>query len=75
MSVKMRAKLTIQSIERYQYSEKVNFSAIYGDSKEDNTYTDATPCASANLTITNKDLIGKFNPGDQFYVDFIPINK
>lgn len=75
MSVSMRAKLTIESINKTQYSEQIKYRAIYTNNKEDNSYSDATPCAEASFTITNKELWGKFNPGDQFYVDFVPVVK
>lgn len=76
MSVKMRAKLTAQSVKRLTSGgEIVEFSALYSDNKEDNSYAEATPNASATFQINNKALVGKINPGDQFYVDFTPIAK
>ena len=69
----MRAKMTVQSVTRSSYAEELKFGAEYSNNKEDNSYSEATPSGSISLTITNKALHGKFNPGDKFYVDFTPV--
>lgn len=73
----MRAKMSIQTITKNSYSEIVEMSAVYGGStnKEDNSFAAATPSGSIKLQIDNKELHGKFAPGDVFYVDFIPVPK
>lgn len=79
----MRAKFVINSIERNGtaewQSDKLKMSAVaksdtYPDdgSDEDNTYAKFSPQAELLLTITNPALIGQFNPGEKFYVDFTP---
>lgn len=70
---KMRAKLTIQSVTLNGYSEVLKFHAEYSNNKEDNSYSEATPTASAEFNITNKALHGQFKPGQKFYVDFTPV--
>lgn len=72
MSKTMRAKLTVQSVTDTGYSDVVKFSAIYSENKEDNSYAEATPSASAEFTINNKALRGQIKPGQKFYVDFTP---
>lgn len=74
MSAKMRAKFQIQSVTLNGYSEVVKFSAVYGGSTnaEDNSFSEATPSASCEMTISNKALHGQFKPGQKFYVDFTP---
>jgi len=68
----MRAKLKIESITKNEYNEELKFSAVYGNStnKEDNTFSEATPSASLTMVVSNKELHGKFKPGQKFYVDF-----
>lgn len=74
----MRAKLYVQSITRHEKSETLKFSAVSAKSypndgtDENNTFAKWTPSANLEMTITNPELIGKFNPGQQFYVDFTP---
>jgi hypothetical protein len=72
----MRAKFTIESINSTEYGDQVKFVAKYDckNSPEDNSYSKYTPSADASLSITNPALIGKFKPGQQFYVDFTPIS-
>lgn len=72
---KMRAKLTIQSVTDNGYNDQVKFTAQYSENKEDNSYSEATPSASADFTISNKALRGQFKPGQKFYVDFTPIES
>jgi hypothetical protein len=69
---KMRGKFKIDEVTRTDYAEKLKFSAGYGGDKnsEDNTYSAATPTGSIELSITNKALWGKFNPGEKYYIDF-----
>jgi hypothetical protein len=42
---------------------------------ENNTFAKWTPSARFSLTITNTQLIGKFNIGDEYYIDFIKCNN
>jgi hypothetical protein len=77
----MRAKFKITYIERkYVLTETIYFTAVsksegYPEdgSDEDNTFARWTPSAELRMIITNPDLIDKYLPGDQFYVDFTPI--
>ena len=77
MSKLMRAKMRVASITKNNYSETVEFQAVYGGSTnaEDNTYASATPSGSIKLQIDNKALHGVYAPDDTFYVDFTPIPK
>ena len=72
--MKMRAKFQIESVTQQGCQETLKFRAVYGGStnKEDNTYSEATPSAELTMCVTNKELHGKFKPGDKFYVDFTP---
>ncbi len=42
-------------------------------SDEDNTYAKFSPSASCEIAVANPELIGKFNPGEFYYVDFTPV--
>lgn len=78
MSTTMRAKLQIASVTRYPSSEQLSFNAVCPPSfdkdglHEDSTFSKFSPSASLQIQITNPALLGKFNPGDKFYVDFTP---
>ena len=78
MSASMRAKFVINSIERSgttEYpSETLKMSAVTNGTPEDNTFSKFTPSASLSLTVNNPTLLGQFNPGEKFYVDFTPAN-
>lgn len=74
----MRAKFSVASITKHSDTcETIHFSAVCKSDgypadgvDEDNSFARWTPSASCQIQITNPDLIGKFAPGDKFYVDF-----
>lgn len=77
----MRAKMKVESIHVCEGRETVQMNAVCGTApfgaqgeSEDNTFARYTPSGSVNLTITNPDLIGKFKPGQKFYLDFTEAN-
>jgi len=73
----MRAKLTVHAVTDDGTNVTVEFYAKY-DSKnnpEDNSYSKYTPCATMKMTISSPTLKGTIKPGQQFYVDFTPIEK
>ena len=73
----MRAKLKINSITQFQGMEVLEMAAVCKEggypedgSDEDNTFARWTPTAGLKMSITNPDLLGKFKPGEKFYLDF-----
>jgi hypothetical protein len=79
MSKPMRAKMTVQSVKKILggWYDVVEMSAVYGGSTndEDNSFAKTTPSGTISLNIANKDLMGVYQPGDTFYVDFTPVPK
>lgn len=69
----MRAKLKVQEVTDNGYSDKVRFSAVYGGSAENNSYSKATPTADLTMQIDNPALKGVLKPGEEFYVDFTKV--
>jgi len=75
----MRAKLKVSKVESYTGCENLHFSAVcrsegYPEdgSDENNTYATFTPMAELKMTVNNPKLLGKFEVGQEFYVDFTP---
>lgn len=74
----MRAKMEVREVKpAYTGAETVRMQAVCGTGSfgpegesEDNTYARYTPSGGAELTITNPNLLGKFTPGQKFYIDF-----
>ena len=74
----MRAKLHLESVTHHSHGhETLKFHAVCKSgsypadgSDEDNTYAKFSPSASMEITVANPALIGKFTPGQKFYVDF-----
>lgn len=73
----MRAKAKLISVNKFENSEQLIFNAVSKQtaypadgSDEDNTYAKFSPQAEFKLTVTNPELLGKFLPGEKYYVDF-----
>lgn len=86
MSTPMRAKLRVGSVSPVAQHEGVTTQervVFHGVSRsraypedgldEDNTFARFSPSAMFDIMIANPALIGKYTPGDEFYVDFTPI--
>jgi hypothetical protein len=73
---KMRAKMVLSSVTQYQGSEKYEFNCVGSDKygpngeSEDNTFARYSPSGTLSINVTNPDLLGKFKPGQKFYIDF-----
>lgn len=74
---KMRAKLKLIRIEKYEGSERLHFNAVCKTGAypadgldEDNTFSKFSPSAELSITITNPALNDQFKVGQKFYVDF-----
>ncbi len=80
---KMRAKMRVETITKHGIDSEslllygVSKSDGYPDdgSDENNTFAKFTPNAKLEITIMNPDLVGTFEMGDTFYVDFTPVKK
>jgi len=72
----MRAKFKIVNIQRGETSELLKFSAVCADNygehgeNEDNDFARYTPYGELSMSVTNPDLLGKFNEGEKYYLDF-----
>lgn len=74
----MRAKMQIASITNHGTCETLRFHAVAAKSypadgsDEDNTFAKFSPSASLEIQIANPALLGRFAPGEKYYVDFTP---
>lgn len=81
MSTRMRAKVRVSDFKnRSETQETVIFNPVAkpngypaDGSDEDNTFAKFSPSGRFELTIANPALIGQFEIGDTFYVDFVPV--
>lgn len=79
MATRMRAKMKLTMVTRHENIETLQFNAVgpkgnypSDGSDENNTYAKFTPSGELKLTVTNPDLLGIFNLGDTYYLDFTP---
>lgn len=77
---KMRAKLKLHHIQKHEGSpnETLHFHAVAAGSypadgsDENNTFARFSPSAMLQLQVANPALIGAFETGQSYYVDFTP---
>ena len=60
-----RAKMQCQTID----GSLVKFMAMYSENPEDNSFSQATPSASAEMFITNENALALFQVGEYYYFD------
>jgi len=69
----VRAKFRCDSVTKHSYGhETVKFAAVSSGNKEDNSFSEATPSATLEMTVSNKAVHGAFVPGASYYCDFTP---
>lgn len=76
----MRAKFKLQTVTRHEGQENLKFTPVCKSGgyppdglDEDNTFAKFSPSGSLELTVCNPALLGKFNPGDTYYLDFTKV--
>lgn len=78
----MRAKFYCTNVEKSDDNwhsdpyEKLYFQPVVGEGSEENkSFSKYTPSGYLEMVVTNEQLHGKINQGDEFYLDFIPVTK
>lgn len=78
----MRAKMRINSVKKNEDAEgkttqeTLSFSCVAASnypedgSDENNTFAKLSPSGSLSLTVANPALFGKFDEGEEYYLDF-----
>lgn len=74
---KMRAKMRLSQIQKFETSERLHFNAVgksgsypADGADEDNTYAKYSPDAKFEIQVANPALLGTFEVGETYYVDF-----
>jgi hypothetical protein len=78
----MRAKMKVESVLRMDTCEQLKLRCVCKSgsypadgSDEDNSFAKFSPSGFLELTVANPELIGKFNPGDTYYLDFTKVEQ
>lgn len=78
---KMRCKVKITEVTLDENCDQITAVPVCkpggypaDGSDEDNTFSIFTPSGEFKLTITNPELLSIYRPGQQFYVDWTPVD-
>lgn len=63
------AKTVWSQVPRRVDAEKVRLAVVYDGSDENKAWSSATPNGHLEITITNPDAMGKFEPGKSYFLD------
>lgn len=70
----MQAKLKVQYTTPSGEAEVLVMAPVTNDSEANKSYSKYTPWGKLELSISNPDLIGTFQPGDEYIVDFTKVS-
>jgi len=71
----VKAKFHCEQVTRTEWGAEVpKFRAVYTGTPEDNSYSQATPSASMELTVTNPAVHGFFVPGKEYYLQITQVD-
>ena len=69
-----RCKFRVDSVTLTGHEEQIRLTAQYdSNDPEDTRFSEATPWGTFEAGISNPALRGKFNVGDEYYVDLVPV--
>lgn len=69
----IRAKFRCHTVTTDAYAnETVKLGAVYGDGKDNQSWSKATPSGDLTMCISNPEAHGKSEPGKDYYLDFTP---
>jgi len=68
-----RAKVKCIKIELHESGGRIVLNPVTATNEENSKFFKWTPSGSIDLGIVNQDTIGNFIPGNEYYVDFIPV--
>ena len=68
-----RCKFRVIENKRQQGSDVVTLCPEYSESPEDRTFSATTPSGKLEINVTNRAVIGKFMPGDFYFLDLTPV--
>lgn len=62
--------------EQPKYAERIKLNAVYADdSKENTSFSKATPDGKLEIYVTNPAVVGQFEPGQFVYLTITPADK
>jgi hypothetical protein len=72
--MRTRCKFKVESVKKWSGThEEIVFDAVHGGSKENESFASATPSGKLVITVTNPNVIGKFVPGSEVYIDITEV--
>lgn len=68
----VRAKFVCSSKTDFGDKVSVEFHAVHSGSEENMTFWQYTPSGRLEMQMLNRDAADRFQPGKEYYIDFIP---
>lgn len=72
--MKTRCKFKVESVKKWSGTyEEIVFDAVHGGTKENESFSAATPSGKLVITVTNPAVVGNIKPGEEYYLDLTPV--
>lgn len=71
----IRAKFYVNTITNDVGGETIEASPVMSGSEENKSFSKHTPSGSLKMRVTNENIFGLLQPGQEFYIDITPIKK
>jgi len=70
----IKAKMHCHYVQKSEGVETLHAHPVYSGSEENKSFSQATPSGNLSLTITNPEAFGVIKEGQDFYLNFTPID-
>ncbi len=69
----VRAKFKVDQISAMEGGSRIDLSAVMNGSPENEEFFKYTPSGKIQLSTVNPNAVAQFREGQEFYVDFTPV--
>jgi len=72
----IRCKFRVSSVEHHEGGNRsIKLMTVYGDSPENKAFFASTPSGAITVSLVKPEVAAQFEPGAEFFVDFIEAPK
>ena len=70
---KTRAKFTVEWLKKTTDGSEIHLVPVTSGSAENESFFKWTPYGSIDIGVVNKEAVAMFEPGEEYYIDFVKV--